>query len=469
MTTRSPIQACHRFARNAGRERAFALPISMIVSVILMVIGLALLETSRLESVRSAKDMQSVQALAAAEIGMARACAMAESQSSAWSVMTYNGSSLVFMSSTDPMYQGHAICNLFSSVPVGGDVNATYSVVIEDLTGWLPTSGHYRVHSFGNAGTHSQHITVDATTVTYASFGWLTDSENGVWFANGDVVDGWVYTNDRLNIWGSPTFKGKVNSAASSLRYAHGGPPRDNPDFQGGLTLNSPPIDIGAIMNNGHITVIRDRAQEANGIWLGPNGGRPYKVIFNPNGTVTIKKKRRSGWKTVVNNKALSSTNGAIYIEDTVQVKGKLDGEVTLATPENKDIQIIGDLVYTYPPNKKNVFKDTFDPEDPQFDNRLGLIAGRDVVVKKTGRSDAYIMASIAAINGSFRNHYYWRRPSKTLHIYGGLAQKTRGPVGMIGGRGYVKDYKYDIRYRTEPPPHFPTISYDHSAWKLNP
>ena len=323
---------------------------------------------------------------------------------------------------------------------------------------------------------------MDAQTMTYASFGWLTHSEsyNGqaVYFATGDSVDGRLYTNDILNIWGGPIFHGRVDSVASFVNYAHGGAPEDYPDFQNGLYLSSPQIDMAVLMSNGHITSVRNRAQEVQGIWLGPNGGRPYLIIFSPAGTVTIMRMDASGeWSPVIVEKYLSTTNGAIYVEETVQVKGTLNGEVTIATPKNKDIEIVDDMVYAYPANPEEVWSGSFDVTVPEFNDKLGLLSGGDVVLKKTWEhddqgnewSDMYVMGSIAAIVGSFRNEYYTYKPQKTLHMYGSLAQYTRGPVGMTGGRGFSKDYLFDTRFSTEPPPYFTTLTYDFSGWTLYP
>lgn len=41
-----------------------------------------------------------------------------------------------------------------------------------------------------------------------------------------------------------------------------------------------------------------------------------------------------------------------------------------------------------------------------------------------------------------------------TIHLYGTIAQRFRGPVGQ-GTHGYLKDYNYDTRLRYAPPPYF--------------
>jgi hypothetical protein len=452
-------------------ERAFALPIVMMGAFVVMFAGLALTQMSRMEAEVARGTVLEVQALAAAELGLERAKAMCISQKRPWSVMTFNGTYLDFYPSSDSVYQGHYICDLFVSQPAGSDGIASYSVVIEDCSDWFPGTGKYLIHAYGFAGNTVRYVTEETRTLTYASFGWLTDREDGIYFASGDSVDGWVYTNDRLNIWGDPKFTGKVNSAASYINYGHGGPPYDNPDFQQGVQLNSPNIDMAALINNGHIGVIRDRAQEANGIWLPSNEGRPYLVDFYEDGKITVRKKKTDGtWVKVIDQQDLSATNGAIYIEDTVGVRGTVNGSVTLATPQGKDIYVIDDITYASAPSKSAPFNDDFDVTDNTFDDRLGLIAGNDIVFYKgwsSTWSDMYVMASLLAVDGSIRNEYYRSSGFKNLHILGGLAQDTRGPVGMTNNCGFLKDYKYDMRFHTDPPPHFPVAMYEVDSWQL--
>jgi len=186
--------------------------------------------------------------------------------------------------------------------------------------------------------------------------------------------------------------------------------------------------------------------------------------------TIQLQKVDGSGWDMVVEDQPLSETNGAIYLEDTVWVSGVLDGQVTLATPAGVDVNVIDDLTYSYPENRLAIFDDDFDPTGAAFDDKLGLISGGDIVITKdwdTGWSDLFLSASVAAPNGRFRNESYRQRPQKTLHLYGGVVQDTRGPVGTVSGRGFLKDYRYDTRLRRSPPPHLPAIGYEFSRWNV--
>jgi hypothetical protein len=64
-----------------------------------------------------------------------------------------------------------------------------------------------------------------------------------------------------------------------------------------------------------------------------------------------------------------------------------------------------------------------------------------------------YITATVASVTGSFKNQYYTSSPQKTLNVYGGIAQSTRGAIGTTGGAGFLKNYIYDTRFSASPPP----------------
>ena len=53
--------------------------------------------------------------------------------------------------------------------------------------------------------------------------------------------------------------------------------------------------------------------------------------------------------------------------------------------------------------------------------------------------------------------------------MYGGIAQITRGTIGYASnpGEGFLKDYKYDTRFMTSPPPFLPAIGAQFSNWQL--
>ncbi len=467
---RNRLQPHRRSQPKRRGQAALALPLAMIVTFLVTLCGLALLELSRLESVRAVHDMRDLQALAAAEFGVDRARAMTLSQNRSWTAMTCGGSQLVFHTSSDPLYAGHRVSQLFAEESVGGAVTAHYSVVIEELDPEIQGDHWFRVHSFGAAGERTHHITLDYIPVTFGSYAWFTNDENGKYFYSGDKVDGLMHSNDQLNFWGSPVFTGKVTSSASSVSYANGGPPADNPVFEKGLHLNAPEVSLDSAVVDGHFATLRNAAQQADGLWLGPNDGRPYRLRFNQNGNVQISRQKEGDAWELIKTVNLSDLNGAIYVEEHVYLDGVVNGQVTLGTSEGKDIMIADSVTYAYPMDVKDVFEDGFDYNDPLFNDKLGLLSGRDVLINKAWNNnwgDLYLMASIIAVRGSFTNTEYERSNQKTLHVYGGVAQDLRGDIGTKAGTGFLRDYKYDPRLIFDPPPYYAPIGYMSSTWNL--
>jgi hypothetical protein len=54
-----------------------------------------------------------------------------------------------------------------------------------------------------------------------------------------------------------------------------------------------------------------------------------------------------------------------------------------------------------------------------------------------------------------------------TLTVNGAIAQKFRGPVGIVGSTspGYLKNYQYDDRFRYRSPPYF--VEPVAAAWRV--
>jgi hypothetical protein len=479
---------------------------ALFVVVLILILGLAFMQTSALETVENTHSVQHLQATSAAEYGIARARGMAASannQHGDWYFMTYNGTSLSASWAASPSYSGHSICNLFTNQTVPNIPGATYSVVIEDRSGDVVLSGLYRMHGYGTVGGYTRHVSIDCTALNFSSFGWLTNSEtnggNPVWFITGDTLSGLIWTNGQFNIDGNPTFNGPAYSGSGSLNYMNGGPPNDNPNFTKGINYNAPNLNIGSVLNGNDITAIDTAAKAAGGVLEPSNSGNGYCLIFNAGGTYSIYKLDSSGNQlspALVNNAAVGSTNGAFYFQDKVLVSGTLTGQVTIATSSGNDIDVVNNLVYSYPASAASMFVAGFNQSDPLLTSKCALISGGNVVVKpskwsstltspghgatpyyaySTAWADAganmYITATCASVTGSFENFssYVTSLPQKTLNVYGGIVQITRGVVGKTSGSGFLKNYLYDTRFQTSPPPFLTgmALGATYSNWQL--
>jgi hypothetical protein len=107
----------------------------------------------------------------------------------------------------------------------------------------------------------------------------------------------------------------------------------------------------------------------------------------------------------------------------------------------------------------------------------LGLIATYFVRVYHpcSGTTDGsaslknpWIYAAILSTSHSFIvDNYRCGSQAKvgTLNVYGAIGQKFRGPVGLVGQSGYLKEYVYDERLATDEPPFF--LSPLKAGWKV--
>jgi hypothetical protein len=70
--------------------------------------------------------------------------------------------------------------------------------------------------------------------------------------------------------------------------------------------------------------------------------------------------------------------------------------------------------------------------------------------------SNPSIQAALLSLTGSFIvDNYNCGTQLGSLNVTGAIAQLYRGPVGVIGQDGYLKNYNYDDTLRAEEPPHF--------------
>lgn len=149
---------------------------------------------------------------------------------------------------------------------------------------------------------------------------------------------------------------------------------------------------------------------------------------------------------------AYGCKNGDVF------VKGVLKGAVTVGA-ENY-IYITGDL--TYSDSAKDI---------------IGLVGNNAVWVwnpmKKVTSGSGWnqttttkplltdsgrtINAAILSVAHTFQVQNYDQGGDArgTLTVKGSIAQTFRGPVGLVGGSGYIKSYKYDTRFAYLAPPKF--------------
>ncbi|MDD5270153.1 MAG: DUF4900 domain-containing protein [Candidatus Omnitrophica bacterium] len=327
----------------------------------------------------------------------------------------------------------------------------TYTVVV-DPDDSNPTSftKRYRIIATGICGDSSRRVILEVVQDTFARHIWFTDSEtyNGatVWFITNDSLNGPVHTNGRFNISGNPWFGDETSQSGPSINYMHGGPPNDNPTFVEGIDFN---VDASSMPTRA--TNLRSAAALSGGMRLYGE----TTVVLNSNGTMNVTN-ANAGYNNT--NMALPA-NGALFVENrivnrrlveygNVNVRGTLNGRLSIGA--NNNIRIGGNVNYN----------------DAAGSDMLGLIAERNLIINQSAcpnNSDLTIQASMMAMSDSFYLENWTSTMKGTLNVLGGIIQKERGPVGTFNTNtnskvsGFTKNYVYDERLRTTPPPFFPT------------
>jgi type II secretory pathway pseudopilin PulG len=295
-------------------------------------------------------------------------------------------------------------------------------------------------------------------------------------FVDGDSINGPMHTNDAFVICGSPRLgRDEFDSVEVS------GPPKgwfqtkeikssgsscsgSDADFEGAFTASAPVITppptnselnkIAGLKFTGQVKICLDGTSMTVGAGKTCTDSVQYSGAIPTNGVVYVSSGEcNNTYSPFTAIYPYSSGCGNAYIH------GEYSGQLTLAT-EN-DIIIDGSLVHS-------------------GEGVLGLVANNFVRIYHPYSSDLVstqiahnecgsngkngpgsitnlrIDAAILAINHSFIvDHYDCGSSLGTLTVNGAIAQKYRGAVGTLNGRGYLKSYNYDDRLRYIQPPSF--------------
>jgi hypothetical protein len=111
-------------------------------------------------------------------------------------------------------------------------------------------------------------------------------------------------------------------------------------------------------------------------------------------------------------------------------------------------------------------------PEYDRWGRKIGESCTEDLGITEckgnlsSAISNLKIEAALLAINHSFIvDNYKCGAQLGTLNVKGAIAQKYRGAVGTTNNSGYIKNYEYDDKFRTNEPPEF--TAPEKTAWVL--
>lgn len=357
-------------------------------------------------------------------------------------------------------------------------------LVQRDVVGWA-TEQCSKYYFEGRAGERFTGTGSKSRGIQWFDSKWystpstkLGGSCGEIQFVSGDKILGPFHTNDSINICGSPQF-GEASSDRIEMR---GG---SDPDGWRAACGGSDPKEVGTWVPQADFmqipssnTQLFNDAEEAYRF-----RGQTY-LTFKDTGKVIVTGRKADGVK-VTNLELEMPRNGVIYVSNDPNnalcgstqkaeyntyephkvdegcgnaiISGTYSQSVTIGA--ERDIVIAGDY------KRKD-------------DTAMGgLIANGFVRIKHPIKwdesqdpprcsedgpqlNDVTVHAAILSLNHSFTvDGYFCGVKRGTLHIFGAIAQKYRGPVGTggssSGGTGYLKDYVYDRRLMYRSPPRF--------------
>jgi Tfp pilus assembly protein PilX len=341
-----------------------------------------------------------------------------------------------------------------------------YDVEISKASTANPWLTMYDVVSTATVDGAVRQIRARLQNETFAQFVYFADETSEIWFTSRDSLDGRVHVNGVIYISGDPWFGMKVTSTANHFNMYSG----SNPTFEGGYELSVghiplpmpaelAPTLVAESQSGGLYGGVLAGANAKYEVELGRGGNMghlSYRAYRQVSGTY-----QWSGWTSVL----ISSMNGIAWFEEPIDIKGTLDGQLTVGSAG--DINIMDNVLYldSTPGHGPN----------PGCDDILGLVSAKNVVVwdSTPNLSDCEIHAHMIALDKSFgARNYDSGSPRGDLTVWGGFAQRKIGAIGQFRHgsgiiHGYSKNYNYDRRLMTNSPPGFPpTGQYIQATWE---
>jgi hypothetical protein len=345
----------------------------------------------------------------------------------------------------------------------GGTYTAT---VVNDASGggWI---GAYEVVSTGEVDGVVRQVKSTMVAETFARYQWCIERGGGghSWFRTGERFEGPVHVNGDIMIDGDPWFGGFVR-AGGGITLTAG----SNPVFERGYQLNVGQLELPSQAYM-HAT-LRAEAQIPPGNFEGSLPNKRYYTVElgRPSaGFVWYRKTKETGQLVgaprIVD---ISTTNGAFWFDAPISISGVVDGELTIGV--NGDIIITDDILYfdSSPGGGPN----------PGCDDVLGLVAAGhpdgDIIIERNpaNNHNCEIHGVLMALQKNIEaEDYQHGAPRGDLIVWGGMVVDHAIHIaeyrdGVVTS-GYLRDFHYDPRLFTMPPPYFPcTGTYIVAGWE---
>jgi len=302
---------------------------------------------------------------------------------------------------------------------------------------------------------------------SWAEYAMWYSASGVIYFQTGDRFRGKMHCNCPIYITSgnSPVFESLLTCANPTWGQ---GP--ESAVFSNGFQLGVPAENMSAIN-------FTNTASTQDCLRLLANLVLTGATTIGMSGTNFFITNSKRGWTNLnygITNKPLM-TNGVLYVVSSgtstgdVTLAGTLDGRVTIVAEGN--INITNHIRYTYNPTNS---------ASTNNNDALGLISRKDIIVKANCPANLDIYAHLIAEGGLTAStsdgmftveNATTRSGCGNLNVYGGIVQNYRGTVGDTSGHGYLKNYWFDSRFATNPPPRYPVIGdkYYCGGWRDAP
>jgi hypothetical protein len=360
-------------------------------------------------------------------------------------------------------------------------------------------------------GTSADDASVPVTlTARYAlpsvgSYSYIVN--DSVWAGPDRVINGPYHSNGGIRMDG--TANAPVTSSVATWycdsSYGCDGANGDpSPGTKAGVfgagpnqslwSTSTPQVDFSAISAN--FTSLKTKAN-ASGLYFprlssgNSNSAaywKGYHLIFNSNGTVTVKKVTATTQLSVtpinstdpatdrilINNEVndatytIPSTCGLIFVEDNVWIEGVVPSKVTVVAANVTNSGVAPSAVL-----ENNITYGATDGSDG-----LTVIAQNDVLIAPDAPNTMTVNGVFVAQGGAFGRNFYGcsssYEPRGTLTIFGSTVSNKRTGTKWVNACGssdagyQTRIDAFDRKLSTDPPPFTPTIStvYQFVDWR---
>lgn len=379
--------------------------------------------------------------------------------------------------------------------PEGGTIGSFSLAIVGNTTCGQTTSIDIRSTGTVSDGSGGSETVVGRyAQPTVAAYSYVLN--DSVWAGDDRIINGPYHSNGGIRMDG--TANAPVTSSLSSwlCTSSFGCSPNQNKAGVWGTGPNqtlwsypTPQVDFAAIAAD--FSSLKTIAQ-SNGIYLprystgNSNGAaywRGYHLIFNSNGTVTVRRVSATTQldvtpvntadddtdralihnETAYNTYTISSTCGLIFVEDNVWVEGTVPSKVTLVAAN----------VTTTGVEPNAYLSDNLTYGATDGSDGLTLIAEHDILITPDSPNTMTLNGIFIAQGGAFGRNLYScpssYEPKDTLTILGTTVSNKRTGTKWVNGCGWSGDAGYqtridafDRKLATDPPAFTPIVSSDY-------